>query len=98
MYSSSVSSKYSEPALSSQESSSLCDSLSEVASVDDVDGIENLLRRNFQRKQQVVMKEHMILPAKRMMYTALRKASTGRGTFANCSRTSVRMLEEAEDR
>ena len=46
----------------------------------------------------MVTKEHRILPAKRMMYTAFRKASTRRGTLANCSRTSVRMLEEAEDK
>ena len=93
MYSSSVSSKYSEPALSSHGSSSLCDSLSEVDSVDDMDGIETLLPKNFQRRQQVVTKEHRIPTAKRMKYIATRKAATGRGTLAKSSRRSVRMLE-----
>ena len=99
MYSSSVSSKYTEPPLSSNGSSSPCVSLSEVASVDNVDGvIENMPLKNFQRKQQVVMKEHRIPMAKRMMYAASRKRATGRGTSAASVGTWVGMLEEIEDK
>ena len=99
MYSSSVSSKYSEPSLSSHGSSSLCVSLLEVASVDNVDGvIESMPLKNFQRKQQVVMKEHMIPTAKRMMYAASRKIAMGHGTSGTSPGTWVGMLEEIEDR
>ena len=99
MYSSSVSSKYSEPLLSSHDSSSLCVPLSEVASVDDIDGMESLLPKSFQRKQQVVTKEHRIPTAKRMKYAACRRAATGRGTLATSpTATWGGMLEEIEDK
>ena len=97
MYSSSVSSKYSESALSSHDSSSLCVPLSEVASVDDIDGMESLLPKNLQRKQQVVTKEHRIPTAKKMKYAACRRAATGRGTLATSLPTWVGMLEEIEE-